>query len=85
MTRRRKDCDVWLIDILNDLDIIRNLYPNSSLADLYDELTKPPELRRAHQENDRTVMEVYGMDIKTTSESDAVAKLLELYEVLIRK
>lgn len=61
----------------------RNLYPNSSLADLYDELTMPPELRKAHQENDRVVMEAYGMDIRNTTESDAVAKLFELYNVLI--
>lgn len=63
----------------------RSLYPNSSLADLYDELTMPPELRKAHQNNDRVVMEVYGMDIRKTSESDAVAKLFELYEMLIEK
>ncbi len=63
----------------------RNLYPNSSLADLYDELTMPSELRKAHQDNDRVVMEVYGMDIRTTSESDAVAKLFELYDSLIEK
>lgn len=63
----------------------RNLYPNSSLADLYDELTMPPELRKAHQDNDRAVMEAYGMNIRTTSESDAVAKLFELYDVLIER
>jgi hypothetical protein len=45
----------------------------------------PPELRKAHQDNDRVVMEVYGMDIKKTSESDAVAKLFELYKLLIKK
>ena len=38
----------------------RNLYPDSSLADLYDETTMPPELRKAHQENDKTVMRAYG-------------------------
>lgn len=63
----------------------RKLYPNSSLADLYDELTMPPALRKAHQDNDRAVMEVYGMDVRTTSESGAVAKLFELYNVLIQK
>lgn len=35
----------------------RTLYPDSSLADLYDELTMPPELRKAHQNNDRAVMQ----------------------------
>ena len=34
----------------------RALYPDASLADLYDEVTMPPELRRAHQANDRAVM-----------------------------
>ena len=40
----------------------RALYPNSSLADLYDELTMPKELRKAHQENDKAVMEAYGFN-----------------------
>ena len=39
----------------------RSLYPDSSLADLYDELTMPVELRRAHQANDKAVMEAYDM------------------------
>ena len=61
----------------------RAKYPDSSLADLYDELTMPPELRKAHQDNDRAVMEAYGMDVKTTKESDAVAKLFQLYRKLV--
>ncbi|PHA24285.1 methylase [Bacillus wiedmannii] len=63
----------------------RKLYPNSTLADLYDELTMPVELRKAHQDNDRAVMEAYGMDVRTTSESDALTKLFELYDALIAK
>ncbi|MBQ7540609.1 MAG: class I SAM-dependent DNA methyltransferase, partial [Bacteroidaceae bacterium] len=47
----------------------RAKYPNSSLADLYDELTMPPELRKAHQANDRAVMQAYGFDVKTMTES----------------
>ena len=39
----------------------RTLYPDSSLADLYDELVVPVELRRAHQLNDKAVMEAYGL------------------------
>lgn len=64
----------------------RALYPDSSLADLYDELTMPKELRRAHQANDRAVMEAYGLtkivDGKKTwlTESETVARLFELYE-----
>ena len=58
----------------------RNKYPSSSLADLYDELTMPPELRKAHQLNDRAVMEAYGFPVKSTfTESDCVAELMKLY------
>lgn len=63
----------------------RNLYPDSSFADLYDDLTMPPELRKAHQENDKAVMQAYGMPIKGTTESDAVAKLFDMYEKIIAK
>ena len=62
----------------------RNLYPDCSLADLYDEVTMPVELRRAHQANDKAVMKAYGLPI-TTSESDTVAHLFKLYEQLTRK
>ena len=60
----------------------RALFPDSTLADLYDELTMPVELRKAHQENDRAVMQAYGFEIKTTTESSCVAKLFELYQTL---
>jgi hypothetical protein len=59
----------------------RALYPDSSLADLYDELTMPPELRKAHQQNDRAVMAAYGFPISMT-ESECVARLFELYQKL---
>ena len=62
----------------------RNLYPDCSLADLYDEVTMPVELRRAHQANDRAVMRAYGLPV-TTSESDTVAHLFKLYEELTKK
>lgn len=64
----------------------RALYPDSSLADLYDELTMPKELRRAHQANDKAVMAAYDLtkivDGKKTwlTESETVAILFELYE-----
>ena len=60
----------------------RALYPESSLADLYDELTMPPELRKAHQNNDRAVMAAYGFDVKTMTESQCVAELFKLYQQL---
>ncbi len=63
----------------------RALYPDCSLADLYDELTMPPELRRAHQENDRAVMQAYGFDIKTTTESSCVAELMKMYQKLTKE
>lgn len=64
---------------------VREKYSNSSLADLYDDLTMPIDLRKAHQENDRAVMAAYGMPVKGTTESDAVAKLFEMYQKLINK
>ena len=61
----------------------RALYPDCSLADLYDELTMPPELRRAHQANDKAVMQAYGFWGKLNSESACVAALMEMYKDLI--
>ncbi len=60
----------------------RALYPDASLADLYDELTMPPELRKAHQQNDRAVMDAYGLPIKETTESSCVAELMRRYQEL---
>ena len=61
----------------------RALYPDSSLADLYDEVTMPPELRRAHQQNDRAVMEAYGWKADSQfTESMCVAELFKLYQKL---
>lgn len=62
----------------------RNLYPDSSLADLYDDLIMPPELRKAHQENDKAVMEAYGFDWRTMTESECVAELMKLYQALVK-
>ena len=63
----------------------RDLYPTSSLADLYDELTMPKELRRAHQENDKAVMEAYGFDWRTMTESECVAELMKMYQDLVNQ
>lgn len=63
----------------------RAKYPDSSLADLYDELTMPVELRKAHQDNDRAVMQAYGFDVKTMTESQYVAELFKMYQALTRK
>ena len=59
----------------------RALYPDSSLADLYDELTMPPELRKAHDANDRAVMAAYGFPT-TMTEPEVVSHLFTLYNHL---
>lgn len=61
----------------------RDLYPDCSLADLYDEVTMPVELRRAHQENDKAVMEAYGFNVRM-SEPEIVAELFKLYEQMTK-
>lgn len=63
----------------------RALYPDSSLADLYDETTMPPELRKAHQNNDRAVWEAYGKKWDIKSESACVAYLMGMYQELTKK
>ena len=63
----------------------RALYPDSSLADLYDPLTMPPELYKAHQRNDAAVMQAYGMPIKETDEAACVAWLMRLYQEMTSK
>ena len=66
----------------------RALYPDASLADLYDEVTMPPELRKAHQNNDRAVMAAYGITKDSPefkSESACVAMLMRMYQELTEK
>lgn len=81
----------YIVDILNScyggketaqaIMNARALYPDSSLADLYDELTMPKELRKAHQDNDRAVMAAYGFSLKMT-ESECIAELMKMYSKL---
>ena len=59
----------------------RKLYPEASLADLYDDLVMPIELRKAHEANDKAVMDAYGFKHDMT-ESEIVAKLMEMYKKL---
>ena len=61
----------------------RALYPDCSLADLYDEVAMPPELRRAHQANDKAVMQAYGFWGKLNTESECVAELMKMYQKLV--
>lgn len=60
----------------------RALYPNSSLSDLYDPLTMPLELQKAHTANDRAVMQAYGFSVKDITEADCVAELMKMYQEL---
>ena len=62
----------------------RALYPDCSLADLYDEAVMPPELRKAHQQNDKAVMQAYGFDVKTMTETSCVAELMKMYQELTK-
>lgn len=62
----------------------RALYPDCSLADLYDELTMPSELRKAHQANDKAVMQAYGFWGKLNTESECVAELMKMYKELTK-
>ncbi len=61
----------------------RAIYPDSSLADLYDDLTMPVELRKAHRANDVAVLEAYGFP-KDATESDIVARLFKMYQELTK-
>ena len=61
----------------------RTLYPDSSLADLYDPLTMPPELSKAHIANDKVVMLAYGFSMKMT-EADCVAELMKMYQEITK-
>ena len=62
----------------------RALFPDASLADLYDELGMPPELRKAHHENDKAVLSAYGFKADM-SEAEIVAELFKMYEKLTRR
>lgn len=61
----------------------RSIYPDSSLADLYDETLMPPELRKAHCANDAAVLEAYGFP-KDATESEIVARLFKMYQELTK-
>ena len=63
----------------------RNKYPTSSYDELYDEVLMPVDLRKAHQENDKAVMEAYDFDWHTMTESECVTELMKMYEKLLKK
>ena len=59
-------------------------HPTSTLAEMYDDILMPPDLRKAHQQNDRAVMDAYGMPIGQTTEASCVAELMRRYQELTR-
>ena len=63
---------------------MRAKYPDASLADLYDPLTMPPDLRAAHAANDRAVLAAYGL-AADTPEPEIVAHLFRLYAAKVEK
>ncbi len=66
----------------------RALYRDASLADLYDDVAMPPELRKAHHDNDRAVMDAYGFvkgSPARSSESACVAELMRMYQKLVEE
>ena len=79
--KQKEEIEKTAQNILN----IRDKYKNNSLADLYDPLTMPADLFKAHKQNDATVMEAYGFDWHKMSEDDCVAELFKMYEKITRK
>ena len=67
----------------NILDV-RARYPKATLADLYDELTMPADLRAAHKKNDWAVAAAYGWENLLEDEPAIVGRLMELYERLTK-
>ena len=59
-------------------------YPDTPMAALYDKTLMPLDLQKAHQANDRAVMQAYGFDVKTTTEASCVAELMKMYQELTR-
>ena len=64
----------------------RALYPECSFADMYGEkMYVFTKLLQAHQANDRAVMQAYGFDVKTMTESACVAELMKMYQKMVDK
>ena len=70
---------VAIEEIVKEILDIRSQYPAATLAELYDEVTMPYELRNAHCKNDRTVVKAYGFENILNDKSAIVVVLLELY------
>lgn len=65
---------------------VRAQYSDCSFADMYGEkMYLFPELLKAHQNNDRAVMQAYGFSIKDMTESSCVAELMKMYQGLVNR
>ncbi len=64
------------------LDARKN-YPNATYADLYDEISMPSDLRKAHEENDLAVLSLYGRLKPDMDEMTMQVKLLYMYGALL--
>ena len=64
---------------------VRAKYPDTKLADLYDELSMPKDLRDAHRKNDLAVTKAYGWEKFLDDEPKITVELLKLYERLTNK
>lgn len=73
-----------IVKTAKDILDARKLYPDSSLADLYDPLTMPVELRKAHESNDKAVLKAYGLPTNA-SEQQIVEHLFKMYEELTKE
>lgn len=80
-TKQKEKIKETAQNILN----IRKLYSNYSLADMYNPLTMPTDLRKAHQNNDRAIWEAYGKAWNISSEQDCISHLMKLYQAKLNE
>lgn len=76
----KKDREILTATAQGILDA-RAMFSDSSLADLYNPLTMPQSLRKAHEKNDQAVLKIYSLS-KTATPSDIVKELFTRYESL---
>jgi len=74
-----------IVQLAGNILDARSKFPESSLADLYDERVMPTELLNAHRELDRAVMKLYGFPVKDFTEADCVAALMERYREFMER
>jgi len=83
-SRVPRDLDAEIAATAQAILDARARHPDSSLADLYDLVLMPVELRRAHQKNDEAVLAAYGWP-KDLKEQEIVARLFALYEEMVKE